>query len=214
MTTAPTSTQVPDSRIKGWRLWLPLTIQVLILSSIAVPPLMTEITGKTVILKTAPVDPYDPMRGYSQTLSYDISRRDTLSKLPGWKELPKESYGDYLQPNTSFYIIMQAPKNPDNTSPQPWKPIAIKLALAKTDRQAFRPETLPPNQIAIKGKTNSWTVQYGLETYYMPEDLRDQVNNEANTASRNNTSFVEIKVNAEGRAVPISLWLGKKNYRF
>jgi len=175
---------------------------------------MTEITGKTVMLKTAPVDPYDPMRGYSQTLSYDISRTDTLSKLPGWKELPKERYGNYLQSNTIFYIIMQAPKDPAATSPQPWKPIAIKLALAKTDRQAFRPETLPPNQIAIKGKTNSWTVQYGLETYYMPEDLRDQVNNEANTASRNNTSFVEIKVNAEGRAVPISLWLGKKNYRF
>jgi len=36
-------------------------------------------------IKTIPVDPYDPLRGYSQTLNYEISRLDNLRSLPGCK---------------------------------------------------------------------------------------------------------------------------------
>lgn len=200
--------------IKGWRLWLPLMIQALLVISIGIPPLITELSGKTVILKTAPVDPYDPLRGYSQTLSYDISRIDNLKKLPGWKDLPKQSYGEYLEPKTSFYVIMQSPDTKANNTPQPWKPVAIKLISGNSKSVTFNPSTLPPNQIAIRGRTDSWSVEYGLETYYMPEDMKDQINQEVVQASRKQTSFVEIKVNSEGRAVPIKLWLGNKSYRF
>jgi uncharacterized membrane-anchored protein len=217
-TSAPQQPQnKPTENIKGWRLWLPLTIQALLVIAIGIPPLITELSGKIVILKTAPVDPYDPLRGYSQTLSYDISRIDNLKKLPGWKDLPKQSYGEYLEPRTSFYVIMQAPGTNIKTNaqtPQPWKPVAIKLIVDNSKSVTFNPATLPPNQIAIRGRTNYGSVEYGLETYYMPEEIHDQINQEVSQASRNQTSFVEIKVNSEGRAVPIKLWLGDKSYRF
>ncbi|MEE3715861.1 GDYXXLXY domain-containing protein [Tumidithrix elongata RA019] len=209
-------TQQPPKKLKGWRFWVPLALQSLLVISIAIPPLLTEQTGKTVVLQTAPVDPYDVMRGYSQSLSYDISRMDTLKKLPGWKDLPKQAYGDYPQDNTNFYVIMQAPNANGAIAvpPKPWQPIAIKPMTGNSNRGTFRPETLPPSQVAIRGRTKYASVEYGLEIYFMPEELRDRVNQEASQASFNKTSFVEIKVNAEGRAVPIRLWLGNKNYRF
>ena len=78
-----TQNQETRSPLPLWRFAVPLLLQI---GLVLVPPaqsVYTHITGKTVILQTIPVDPYDPLRGYSQTLSYDISRLETLKKLPG-----------------------------------------------------------------------------------------------------------------------------------
>ena len=197
----------PIKPLRSWRLWLPLGVQALLLLSIAIPPLYTEIVGKTAILETVPIDPYDLLRGYSQTLSYKISRVDNLKAIPGWKDLPKEIGYDkkpYPVNKTSFYLVLQAPKN-SSDPPQPWKPVKIQTSL---------PTNLPTDQVALKGRVNYAQVEYGLETYYMPEALRTEVNDAVLKANRNKSGAMEIKVDAKGQAVAIRLWTGKRSYRF
>ncbi len=94
------------SHLPIWRLWVPLLLQTGLILASPIQPFYTQVTGKTVILQTAPVDPYDPIRGYSQTLSYDISRVENLRSLPGGKELFKGSKQNTDLPSeTTFYVI-------------------------------------------------------------------------------------------------------------
>jgi uncharacterized membrane-anchored protein len=207
-------------RIPGWRLWVPLLLQIGLIVAVPAPAVYTFVTGKTVVLQTVPVDPYDFLRGYYQVLSYDISQPNNLEKLPGWKDLPGDKIpcppGTVCQEpktynvkyGTSFYVILESPKAPTNSgSPKAWKPVRVSWE---------NPANLPANQIAIQGKYDGWRMEYGLETYYMPEHEREKVNNEIGEAQRGQRqSFVvEVKVDKTGHAVPVSLWVRDRNYRF
>ncbi len=216
---APTLVE-PQKRMPAWRLWVPLLLQTAIVLAAPAQPLYTTLTGKTVVLKTVPVDPYDFLRGYSQTLSYDISRQENLRSLPGWKALVKqhlEAKATDLPPSVPplnslptgirFYVILEAPAAKTN-SPQAWKPVRVSSKM---------PKSLPANQIALKGKSSGNSIDYGLESYYMPEARRDEINQEINQAqsSRQRQAIVvEAKVDAQGRAVPISFWISDRRYRF
>ncbi|MEG4493449.1 GDYXXLXY domain-containing protein [Microcoleus sp. D3_18_C4] len=217
----PPSFTLPPAaqRLPAWRLWVPLLLQIGLIAAVPAPAVYTFITGKTVVLQTAPVDPYDFLRGYYQVLSYDISDRTNLQKLPGWKNLPTEKLPcppgivcpkntHNLKPQTSFYVILEMPKVATNPGrPQAWKPVRVSPE---------NPPNLPANQIAIKGKYNGWQMEYGLETYYMPEDEREKVNQEISEAQRKQRQsfLVEVKVDKTGHAVPVSLWVRDRNYRF
>ncbi|MEG4212081.1 GDYXXLXY domain-containing protein [Microcoleus sp. S13_B4] len=218
--TPPLFTLPPAAkRLPAWRLWVPLLLQIGLIVAVPAPAVYTFITGKTVVLQTAPVDPYDFLRGYYQVLSYDISERTNLEKLPGWKDLPAEKTPcppgaacpqttHNPKPQTSFYVILEAPKAATNPGrPQAWKPVRVSLET---------PANLPANQIAIKGKYNGWQMEYGLETYYMPEDEREKVNQDISEAQRKQRQsfLVEVKVDKTGHAVPVSLWVRDRNYRF
>ncbi|NEN89876.1 MAG: GDYXXLXY domain-containing protein [Okeania sp. SIO3H1] len=206
--TKPSKNQMPI-----WRFILPLTVQLALILSVPAQAIYTMITGTTVVLQTVPVDPYDFLRGYYQVLSYDISRKDNLSKLPGWNKFELESSGKlYSQNQTNIYVILAAPKTTENLGiPKAWKPV---------DVSAKQPQNLPANQIAIQGKFNGWTVKYGLETYYMPEDKRKDINQNIRAAQttvnlEGKIPFVvEVKVNSQSQAVPVSLWVRDRNYKF
>jgi len=217
----PPSFTLPPAakRLPAWRMWVPLLLQIGLIAAVPATAVYTFITGKTVVLQTVPVDPYDFLRGYYQVLSYDISDRTNLQKLPGWKDLPGETTpcppGVACPQNThnvyrktSFYVILEAPKTATNPGrPQAWKPVRVSLE---------NPGNLPANQIAIKGKYNGFQMEYGLETYYMPEDEREKVNQEIREAqsSQRQSFLVEVKVDKTGHAVPVSLWVRDRNYRF
>jgi len=210
-----------SDRLPSWRLWVPLVFQTAIIFAAPAIPFYTTVTGKTVVLETVPVDPYDFLRGYSQTLSYEISRLDNLRSLPGWKEVkqaatqqsarslpPSAIYSEYLPRGASFYVILAAPTSSKSQAPKPWKPIRVSRD---------RPTALAANQIALKAKSTGASFEYGLETYYMPEDQRDEINqdiNQARGSRQRQAILVEIKVDAQGRAVPISVWVSDRNYRF
>jgi uncharacterized membrane-anchored protein len=93
--------------------------------------------------------------------------------------------------------------------PSPWGAIAVRHQ---------PPVDLPPNQVAIQGELDNAWVDYGLERYYFPEAQRDAINREINQrqgrTEEERPFVVEVKVDEGGNAVPISLWLGEKNYRF
>ncbi|BAZ10437.1 hypothetical protein NIES4071_22530 [Calothrix sp. NIES-4071] len=201
--------------MKTWRFAIPLLIQTAFILSIPAQAVYTHITGKTVVLQTVPVDPYDLLRGYSQTLSYDISRQDNLKKLPGWDEVVKKSPGRDKQyapiaENTTVYVTLQEQKSSQQTAPSPWKPIRVSLE---------QPASLAPNQVVIKGTSQYNSVNYNLETYYLPEDQRDKINKdilEAQKVKPGQTQpfVVEAKVDTQGNAIPLTLWVKNRNYRF
>ena len=92
----------------------------------------THITGKTAILQTIPVDPYDILRGYSVTLNYDISRITNFKKVQGWEELVKQYPSlrkEYptLRQGTKLYITLQGEKPNEDGIPKAWKPVNISL---------------------------------------------------------------------------------------
>ncbi len=201
------------NQIPIWRFLLPLTLQLALILSVPAQAIYTQITGRTVILQTAPVDPYDFLRGYYQVLSYDISRQDNLSKLPGWHQFKLETSGRFSSDTkTNIYVILAAPETTENSDiPKVWQPVSVSAKI---------PENLPDNQIAIQGKIDGWRVKYGLETYYMPEDRRKKINQDIREVQRSLNSkgkipfVVEVKVNSQGKAVPISLWVSERNYQF
>lgn len=190
------------------RLAIPLLLQSLLICSIPFQSIYALATGTTVVLKTMPVDPYDLLRGYYQVLSYDISSFDTLRQLSGWAKLNRNQERDTIAQNQQVYVTLAKIPAVNPQTPEAWKPIAIGDKF---------PIDLSADKIAIKGTSNGNSIIYGLETYYMPEDRKDDVNediNQARSSGGKRNLLVEIKVDNRGLATPVSLWVGSKQYRF
>ena len=193
---------VRSPRVPAWRFWAPLALQSVLIMAIPAQDAYTYATGVQVTLQTVPVDPYDLLRGYSQTLSYEISQLDTLKQLPGAEAVFDANSGD-----KAIYVVLEAPDTADATPPVPWKPVRVSTN---------RPTDLPNNQIALKGEYERRRVIYGLETYYMPEDQRNLVNADINqTQGQDPQAFVvEVRIDGQGNSVPVGLWVRDRSYRF
>lgn len=204
------SSKETRSPLPIWRFAVPLLMQIGLILALPAQSVYTHVTGKTVILQTIPVDPYDPLRGYSQTLSYDISRPENLKKLPGWQEVTKQQKSkssNYLNSETQVYVVLEAPPAGARTPPVAWKPVKVSRT---------NPTSLPANQIALKGRGAGNSIRYGLETYYFPESQQQEINQAINLSQRGRSRIlaVEIKVDDRGNGVPVSLWVRDRNYRF
>lgn len=204
--TSVSQKNITTKKLPVWRLGIPLLLQLALILSVPAQAVYTYVTGRTVILQTIPVDPYDFLRGYYQTLNYEISEIDTLKTLAGWEEIAGES--PKLLADKIVYVTLEQTETASNSeSPVAWKPIQISLE---------QPENLPENQIAIRGEYQEWSVKYGVERYYMPEHQREQINQEINITQQEEPEafVVEVKVNEKGKAIPMSLWIRDRNYRF
>ncbi len=217
---APTPPLAP--RFLAGRFWAAMLLQSAIIVAVPLQSYMTYTNGQTITLQTAPVDPYDLIRGYSQTLGFDISSRDTLIALPGGQSTLGETQS---AEDKWIYVTLQAPpevkaevkaenkaENKAETEkrsdvPAAWKPVAVSRD---------RPQSLPQNQVALKGRYTGWQVEYGLETYYMPESQRNDINAQINNVqgSENQAFVVDVKVDNKGNSVPVSLWVGNEQYQF
>jgi len=205
--TVPSLSPTP-AKIPGWRFAVPLLLQTALILAVPAQAVYTHLTGTTIFLQTAPVDPYDLFRGYSVELSYDISNPAALQNLPGWETIRRPvpdaapDSSPALLPGTHFYLVLQAPRPSTGKGPQPWQPVQIHRR---------RPSQLAANQVVLKGRTtNGFSVEYGLETYYIPEEQREQINRDiAQTRSDNSgePAIVEAKVGAQGNAIPIRIWV-------
>lgn len=198
-----TNSPTTNKPIPILRFLVPLLIQAGLILAIPAQPVYTYLTGKTVILQTVPVDPYNILTGYYQILSYDISTKSTLEKLPGSQDLLKDG--------NSFYVILEEQKSTGEGIPKAWKPMRLSKKI---------PSSLPNNQVALKGKYRYGSVIYGLEKYNIPEDQRNQINQNISQARQTPTQsdkqpiVVEVKIDSQGKAVAISMWVKERNYRF
>lgn len=213
--TVPPPVSLPPVR-PHWRFWVPFLLQMAIVLPIPLQNYYTYASGRTVVLQTVPMDPYDFLRGYHQIVRYNISDPAALTKLPGGKDILEGK-----QPTQRFYVILEAPtaKKPtaSNTTsnaavsvPPAWKAVRLSRTL---------PESLPNHQIALQGRIDpnaSGQVLYGLEKYYMPEDRRDEINTAiGQTQGRTNQPIrIAVKVDAQGRAVADELWIANQKLKF
>lgn len=208
VSTQPNSSSTPTKfAIAQGRFWLAIGVQGIILAGITLPSLVTYLSGSSVILQTVPVDPYDLLRGYSQTLRYDISDPQYLSTLPGGAFLANTQG----VPQKAFYVILQAPDQGSESKPPPaWQAIAVSRD---------RPQSLSSRQVLLRGElSRNQSIKYGLESYYFPEDQQASMNKQiqaaTNTPGSRRQLQVEIRVDRSGRAIPVSLWIGDRNYKF
>jgi uncharacterized membrane-anchored protein len=107
---------------------------------------------------------------------------------------------------------LQSPADVTGRPPQAWKAISVASRY---------PDKLQANQMALRGRDLRGRIVYGLETYFMPEDQRDAINQEINNQQINQAGesskpafVVEVKVGSGGNAVPIAIWLKDKRYEF
>lgn len=160
-----------------------VVLQVLILLGVPARKAYTRMTGRDVVLKVAPVDPYSILSGYYVILGYDISRPADFPNAP------KFEFDEVI------YAIVE--QQADGL----WKPVSIEREL---------PKNLPANRVAIRGHWNDWRITYGIEEFYIPEEKRQVI---ADDLGKNQADArVEVKVDAQGNAALIRLRIQDRVY--
>jgi uncharacterized membrane-anchored protein len=163
-------------------------VQVLILAAVPGQKMYTLLTGRTVVLRTAPVDPYSVMSGYYVTLSYEISR---FASVPGAMAFEGQADG------TPIYVVLR--QGADGF----WQAESVHPA---------RPD-VAPDRVVIKGRKESWrTIEYGIETYYIPEAARGTIEDDLRQHARD--ARIEVKVDRFGRAALLRLLIGDRVYDY
>ncbi|MBC7883550.1 MAG: GDYXXLXY domain-containing protein [Anaerolineae bacterium] len=151
----------------------------------------TYLTGTPATLKTVPVDPYDPVRGYSVTLNYDISSPLTV---PGVSPLSSSGFHE----GQIVYVTLQKPTG--NTA---WTVVRY---------QSERPKNLPADQLFLQGTFHNNRIRYGIETYYVPEEKIQEVNQAILKHPKDN--LVDVRIDAAGKAIPVQLRIAGKVYAY
>ncbi|NJN31195.1 MAG: GDYXXLXY domain-containing protein [Synechococcales cyanobacterium RM1_1_8] len=204
----------PHRPIDRWRFWLPLGLQLALVLAIPLRNSYTVLTGETLVLQTVPVDPYDLLRGYSQTLRYGISARETVAELPGGEFLKLEegAMGDFGD-RIPLYLVLEPPEPPEPNAaqdnppaPKSWKPIRVSAT----------PPALADTELFIKAHSQGSEIIYNLERYYMPESQRQDLNDTIAQLQQDDPQSlkVEVKVDRFGAAVPVALLIGGDRYQF
>jgi uncharacterized membrane-anchored protein len=146
-------------------------IQVLILLGVPARQAYTLATGRSVVLKVQPVDPYSILSGYYVTLSFDISRVEAFANA-----------SDFVREG-SCYAVLE--RGEDGV----WIPLSLEREL---------PKNLAENRIAIHGRIRYEWIEYGIEDFYIPETKRGAIENDLR--ENQNKAHVEIKVDSRGNA--------------
>jgi uncharacterized membrane-anchored protein len=202
-----------------WRLIAPLLFQVGLILAVPSQAAYTDMTGKTVVLQTLPVNANDVVRGSSLNLDYDISRTATLRRLPGWSDwLRRNSRGNrQIIQGSTLYLILQEGRSFNRNQQQSWRPVRV------SDNS---PVYLSNNQVALKGNYQNGLIDYGLDNYFIPDEQRRQINQDISEVQENRNGrqqpiLVRVKVDPQGNAIPMGLSIrdssgqrSDRNYRF
>jgi len=117
--------------------------QLFIIAAVPAQKIYTRVTGKTIFLRMAPVAPYSIMSGYSVTLGYEISNPKISTEWHKWSE----------EKPVPVWVILKADSN------------GIWNAVSIHDKQP----SVPDDCVAIKGKISGQRIEYGIESYFIPE---------------------------------------------
>jgi uncharacterized membrane-anchored protein len=195
-----------------WRLVAPLVLQVGLILAVPTQALYTDVTGKTVVLQTLPVNGDNLLDGYALNLDYNIGRLETLRRLPGWRDWVRRNSlrNRQITQGSTLYLILQEQAGNRGGIQRAWRPIRISSSL---------PVYLPNNQVALKGNYEDGVINYGLENYFIREEQRRQINNDILQAQqgrngRRQPIIVRVKVDPQGNAAPISVRIRDRVYRF
>jgi uncharacterized membrane-anchored protein len=171
-----------------WAFAAAVALQLVVLAAVPAPQVYTRLTGRTVILKTAPVDPYDVMSGYYVTLSYEVSN---LSRISGGEAFLKKAAV------STVYVVLR--EGADGV----WA--AESVHNSWPDVSADR--------VVLKGRQLQWNfIDYGIDRFYIPETDREAV--EKDLRANRDGARVEVKVDSFGRAALVRLRVGDRVYDY
>ncbi|MDX2271354.1 MAG: GDYXXLXY domain-containing protein [Cyanobacteriota bacterium] len=190
----PPLTPQQRSPLPWWRLAVPLGIQLLIVLGIPTQNALILATGTTVFLQSAPVDPYDLLRGRYVILNYEVGEMERLKTLPGWQSRYEQG--------GSLYLTLEADPQSSLTPPT-WKAVAV------SDQY---PDVVSSDQVILKGVGDpyGWRVDFGLGAYYIPEAVGDQL--EEDMRDYPQATRMEVKVDGGGNAALVSIWVEDRTY--
>jgi uncharacterized membrane-anchored protein len=177
-----------DPRRKHVLFGIAVLVQLLLLVAVPGQKVEARFTGRTILLKTEPVDPYDILSGYYLTLAYPVARTSAYPEgLP-----PGVDVGD------TVYALLRV--GPDG--------VAETLGL-----RSARPSSLPGDQVFLRGElTERRRIRFGIESFFIPEERRSEM--EGILRRERDRVLVEVRVDGRGRAALIGLRIGERAYRF
>lgn len=216
--------KIKPSLVLG-RFLIPLVIQTAAMLTGAFFAVHTEANGKLVTLETEPVNVSKFIRNSSNRVSYNISSFTKLAEIPGWEELPGTPVpcpknnqprnrqnqcnpnAKLLDPDLTLYVILEPPTTEETGEvPTPW--VAVGLS-------GDRPMELGENQVMIKGKSLEDLVEYEGEKFYLMRSQREEILGTLDLTDQEEKLeplMIQLKVNPRGKAVPVNLWIGDRNY--
>ena len=167
---------------------LAVLVQLGILALAPAEKIMIRSSGRTVTLETRPVDPYDVLRGYYMTLSYEISQ-------PLGAVFHRKERGD-----VKYTVLV---RGDDGI----WRPLALEDAM---------PADLGEDRAVIKGRVDKrWgrgSVVYGIEKYFVPEAMRREI--EQAIRDEGERILVDVAVDDDGDASVLRLRVGDRTYEY
>ena len=164
---------------------LALAAQTAILAAVPAKKIHARLTGTLITIETAPVDPYSFLSGYHVILNYEISTP------PGLKQFSDRNRG------IEVYVILEPDEN--------------NIYNARSIHPAI-PEDTPQNCLLIKGKLAGPRVIYGIESYFIPEKSRNQIEKDLRDNQRR--AKAQIKVDKYGNAALIRLLVEDRIYEY
>ena len=162
---------------------LAVAAQFLILAAVPAQKIYTRATGRSLMLKIRPVDPYNVLSGYYVTLNYEIANPGSFA------DSGVGAGGDQI------YAVLE--KQADGV----WRPVSLSGSY---------PANLPENRIAIRGSYSYSRIEYGIEEFFIPEDKRAEI--EQGLLKNRDQARVEIKVDSQGNAALVRLLIGDRVY--
>lgn len=160
-------------------------------------------TGRTVLLRTAPVDPNDPMRGAYVRLGYEISRvprelcrdglaarMDELKKLSGASDWRKQRDAAAKLRDLPIYAVLRD------------GPHGIAELVALTDRR-------PESGVFVRGRAESWSdgnsvsVRYGIEALFLQQEKAKFLEIDAGKRARESGVRLDAEVAVSGSGLAV-----------
>jgi len=161
-----------------------VAIQAMIIAAVPGKQIYTRLTGKVIMIKTAPVDPYDFLSGYHVALNYEISR-------------PKGFDGPEVRSGSTVYVILG--EDPNGV----WS--------AQSAYSSW-PKDVPAGCIVIKGTCDRSRVNYGIEKYFIPEKSRNSIEKDLRQNAR--IAKAQIKIDNYGNAALVKLIVADRAYEY
>jgi uncharacterized membrane-anchored protein len=165
---------------------LAVLIQVAIVALVPAKQIYSRMTGRLITIKTAPVDPYSLLSGYYVILSYQISRS------PNDNPNLFNEQGDHL-----VYVVLKEDPN------KVWIIDSVNKQL---------PTNIPSDKVLIKGTASYNRIEYGIESYFIPEDKRQTI--EHDLRNNRDKTYAQIKVDKFGNAALVNLRIGDTVYEY
>ena len=162
-------------------------LQAAIIAAVPAKQIHARVTGKLVTIKTAPVDPYDFLSGYHVVLSYEISRPE------GFETQRKRRN----RSNADVYVVLKEGED------------GVWSAGAMHDQW---PEEVAEGCVVIKGKRTYRRIEYGVESYFIPEENRSVI--EKDLRKNRRQAQAQIKVDKYGNAALVRLMIDDRVYEY